>query len=191
MNNSRGRSRTHNPVAQLKERFNIGQPPKNSSTNCNKQRSRSHSRDHFTSRQRSHLSSKPGHNDNASSSSHNQLPGQTNSTHRPKSKELKGKDHSVSFSNMRSNGTLSSSSDCSSCPLVDPNCSQIQEILSVLKTLQEDMASVHARVHALELADLKMSHLEKHVFSHAQDDVPAPDPSDSSQMLIDDNPHAP
>ncbi|EXX68083.1 hypothetical protein RIR_jg23863.t1 [Rhizophagus irregularis DAOM 181602=DAOM 197198] len=28
INNFKGRSHTHNPVAHLKERFNIGQPPK-------------------------------------------------------------------------------------------------------------------------------------------------------------------
>ncbi|CAG8770096.1 20899_t:CDS:1, partial [Rhizophagus irregularis] len=71
-------------------------------------------------------------------------------------------------------------------PLVDPNCSQIQEIFSVLKSLQEDMASVRARIHALELADQRMSRLVLCVFGHMQDDVLPPDPNNSSHMLIDD-----
>ncbi|CAG8784295.1 14472_t:CDS:2, partial [Rhizophagus irregularis] len=56
-------------------------------------------------------------------------------------------------------------------------------ILSVLKSLQEDMASVRARIHALELADQRMSRLELRVFGHMQDDVLPPDPNDSSHML--------
>ncbi|CAG8761514.1 15031_t:CDS:1, partial [Rhizophagus irregularis] len=67
--------------------------------------------------------------------------------------------------------------------LVDPNCSQIQEILSVLKSLQEDMASVRARIHAFELADQRMSRLELCVFGHMHDDVLPPDPNDSPHML--------
>ncbi|CAB4446325.1 unnamed protein product [Rhizophagus irregularis] len=76
-------------------------------------------------------------------------------------------------------------------PLIDSNSSQIQEILSILKSLQEDMANVRARVHALELADQRMSRLEERVFGHKQDDILAPDPSDSSSMLIDDHQRTP
>ncbi|GBC52213.2 hypothetical protein GLOIN_2v1762049 [Rhizophagus irregularis DAOM 181602=DAOM 197198] len=108
---------------------------------------------------------------------------------RPKSNKRKGKDHSVSFSNLRSDGTLSSGSEGSKPLLVDLNCSQIQEILTLLKSLQEDMTNVHARVYALELADQRMSRLEQQVFGHKQDDVTTPDPSDSSCMIIDDHPH--
>ncbi|PKY62824.1 hypothetical protein RhiirA4_490039 [Rhizophagus irregularis] len=39
------------------------------------------------------------------------------------------------------------------------------------------MANVRARVHALELADQRMSRLEERVFGHKQDDIPAPDPT--------------
>jgi hypothetical protein len=55
MNNSRGRSRTRNPVAHLKERFNIGgqQSNTNSAANRSRQRSRSQSKDRSSSRQRS------------------------------------------------------------------------------------------------------------------------------------------
>ncbi|GBC33020.2 hypothetical protein GLOIN_2v1877187 [Rhizophagus irregularis DAOM 181602=DAOM 197198] len=51
LNNSRGRSRTRNPVAHLKERFNIGQPTNhNSSANRSKRHSRSRSNDRSNSR---------------------------------------------------------------------------------------------------------------------------------------------
>ncbi|PKY62520.1 hypothetical protein RhiirA4_432587 [Rhizophagus irregularis] len=53
------------------------------------------------------------------------------------------------------------------------------------------MANVRARVHALELADQRMSRLEERVFGHKQDDIPAPNPSDSSGMLIDNHQHIP
>ncbi|CAG8733495.1 9476_t:CDS:2, partial [Rhizophagus irregularis] len=45
------------------------------------------------------------------------------------------------------------------------------------------MTSVRARIHALELADQRMSRLELRVFGHMQDDVLPPDPNDSSHML--------
>ncbi|PKY34700.1 hypothetical protein RhiirB3_454667 [Rhizophagus irregularis] len=80
-------------------------------------------------------------------------------------------------------GTLSSGSKGSKPLLVDLNCSQIQEILTLLKSLQEDMTNVHARVYALELADQRMSRLEQQVFGHKQDDVTTPDPSDSSSTI--------
>ncbi|PKB99946.1 hypothetical protein RhiirA5_403424 [Rhizophagus irregularis] len=125
LNNSRCRSRTRNPVAHLKERFNIG------------------------------------------------------------------KDRSVSFSTSQRNNIATPNSSAHKPPLVDPNCSQIQEILSVLKSLQEDMASVRARIHALELADQRMSRLECHIFGHLQDDVLPPDPNDSSHMIVDDHQRTP
>jgi hypothetical protein len=53
------------------------------------------------------------------------------------------------------------------------------------------MANVRARVHALEIADQRMSRLEERVFGHKQDDVSAPDPNDSSHMLIDDHQRTP
>ncbi|EXX60198.1 hypothetical protein RIR_jg18810.t8 [Rhizophagus irregularis DAOM 181602=DAOM 197198] len=49
------------------------------------------------------------------------------------------------------------------------------------------MASVRARIHALELADQRMSQLELRVFGHKQDDVLPPDPNDSSHMLVDNH----
>ncbi|PKC09407.1 hypothetical protein RhiirA5_375495 [Rhizophagus irregularis] len=155
LNNSRGRSRTRNPVAHLKERFNIGRSNNHdSSVNRNRHRSCSQSKDHSNSRQ--------------------------------------CKDRSVSFSTSQRNSTsIPNSSGHKQPPLVDPNCSQIQEILSVLKSLQEDMASVRARIHALELADQRMSRLELRVFGHKQDDVLPPDPNNSSYMLVDNHQSTP
>ncbi|CAB5181409.1 unnamed protein product [Rhizophagus irregularis] len=53
------------------------------------------------------------------------------------------------------------------------------------------MASVRARIHALELADQKMSWLELPVFGHMQDDVLPPDPNDSLHMLVDNHQSTP
>ncbi|CAB4436105.1 unnamed protein product [Rhizophagus irregularis] len=47
------------------------------------------------------------------------------------------------------------------------------------------MANVRARVHALELADQRMSRLEERVFGHKQDDIPAPDPMHNDEQNID------
>ncbi|CAB4423756.1 unnamed protein product [Rhizophagus irregularis] len=94
MNNSRGRSRTRNPVAHLRERFNIGQRNNISSANCANQRS--HSRFQFkvhsSSRQRAYQVNRSGHNNNASSSNPNDPLPHDNSIHRPQSKERKAKD---------------------------------------------------------------------------------------------------
>ncbi|PKY33370.1 hypothetical protein RhiirB3_455635 [Rhizophagus irregularis] len=49
------------------------------------------------------------------------------------------------------------------------------------------MASVRARIHALELADQRMSRLEHQVFGHLQDDVLPFDPNNSSHMLVDNH----
>ncbi|EXX58055.1 hypothetical protein RirG_201380 [Rhizophagus irregularis DAOM 197198w] len=170
LNNSRGRSRTRNPVAHLKERFNIGQSNNhNSSANRSRHRSCSQSKDHSNSRHRNRSASGSGWNNN-----------NTNSTSSPNSLNPNNSTH-----------TFTSNSSGHKPPLVDPNCSQIQEILSVLKSLQEDMTSVRARIHALELADQRMSRLELRVFGHMQDDVLPPDPNDSSHMLVDNHQRTP
>ncbi|PKY63614.1 hypothetical protein RhiirA4_493273, partial [Rhizophagus irregularis] len=104
----------------------------------------------------------PGWNNNSSSpvnSNNSKAP--TNPVQRPRSNERKNKDRSISFSASERNNSNPASSNGHKLPLIDPNSSQIQEILSILKSLQEDMANVHARVHALELADQRMSRLEE------------------------------
>ncbi|EXX77395.1 hypothetical protein RirG_024100 [Rhizophagus irregularis DAOM 197198w] len=157
--------------------------------------SRSQSKDRSNSRQRNHSANNTGrnnnYNNNASSPNSLNSNNSTQSAPRPRSNERKGKERSVSFSTSQRNSTFTSNSSGHKPPLVDPNCSQIQEILSVLKSLQEDMASVRARIHALELADQRMSRLELRIFGHIQDDVLPPDPNDSSHMLVDDHQRTP
>ncbi|CAB5181408.1 unnamed protein product [Rhizophagus irregularis] len=53
------------------------------------------------------------------------------------------------------------------------------------------MTSIRARIHALELADQRMSRLELRVFGHMQDDVLPPDPNDFSHMLVDNHQSTP
>ncbi|PKY61255.1 hypothetical protein RhiirA4_431691 [Rhizophagus irregularis] len=192
MNNSRGRSRTRNPVAHLKERFNIGQSNKTSSANHTRQRSRSQSKERSTSRHRNNSANNSGQNNNSSPPNPNHSKAPNNSAQRPRSNERRNKDRSVSFSASERNNPNTTNSNGHKSPLIDPNSSQIQEILSILKSLQEDMANVRARVHALELADQRTSRLEERVFGHKFNDISAsPDPSDSSGMLIDDHQRTP
>ncbi|CAB4430549.1 unnamed protein product [Rhizophagus irregularis] len=192
MNNSRGRSRARNPIAHLKERFNIGQGSKTSSANHTRQRSRSQSKERSTSRHRNNSDNNSGRNKNSSAANSNVSKAPNNSAQRPRSNERRNKDRSVSFSASERNDSNNTSSNGHKSPLIDSNSSQIQEILSILKSLQEDMANVRARVHALELADQRTSRLEERVFGHKFNDIPAPpDPNDSSGMLIDDHQRTP
>ncbi|CAG8766972.1 11266_t:CDS:1, partial [Rhizophagus irregularis] len=158
-------------------------------------RSRSQSNDRSNSQQRNHpdKNAERNHNttNNASSPNSSNFRNSTQSAQRPRSNERKGKDRSVSFSTSQRNNIVTPNSTGHKPSLVDPNCSQIQEILSVLKSLQEDMASVRTRIHALELADQRMSRLERHVFGHLQDDVLSPDPNNSSHMLVDNHQSTP
>uniref|UniRef100_U9T114 RRM domain-containing protein n=1 Tax=Rhizophagus irregularis (strain DAOM 181602 / DAOM 197198 / MUCL 43194) TaxID=747089 RepID=U9T114_RHIID len=191
-----GRSCTRNPIAHLKERFNIGQSNNNnSSANRSRQCSRSQSKDRSNSRQHNHSANNTGrknNNINNPSSPNSADPTNPNqSAQCSRSNEHKGKDRSVSFSTFQHHNTFASNSSGHKPPLVNPNCSQIQEILSVLKSLQEDMASVCARIHALELADQRMSQLELRVFGHKQDDVLTPDPNNSPHMLVDNHQSTP
>ncbi|CAG8733735.1 10930_t:CDS:1, partial [Rhizophagus irregularis] len=153
--------------------------------------SRSQSKDRSNFRQRNHSANnaKRNHNttNNTSSPNSSNFRNSTQSAQRPRSNERKGKDRSVFFSTSQRNNIATPNSSGHKPPLVDPNCSQIQEILSVLKSLQEDMASVYARIHALELADQRMSRLERQAFGHLQDDVLPPDPNNSSHMLVDNH----
>ncbi|CAG8700933.1 18931_t:CDS:2, partial [Rhizophagus irregularis] len=148
-------------------------------------RSRSQSKDHSNSRQCNHSANNAEQNttNNTSSPNSSNFCNSTQSAQRPRSNERKGKNRSVSFSTSQRNNTATPNSSGHKPPLVDPNCSQVQEILSVLKSLQEDMANVRARIHALELADQRMSRLERHIFGHLQDDILPPDLNNSSHML--------
>ncbi|CAB4446326.1 unnamed protein product [Rhizophagus irregularis] len=83
MNNSRGRSRTRNPVAHLKERFNIGQSNKTSSANHTRQRSRSQSKERSTSHHRYNSVNNPGRNINSSPANSNNPKAPNNSAPAP------------------------------------------------------------------------------------------------------------
>ncbi|PKC53557.1 hypothetical protein RhiirA1_479069 [Rhizophagus irregularis] len=79
LNNSRGRSRTRNPVAHLKEHFHIGQfNNNNSSANHSRQRSHSQSKDRSNSWQRNNSANNAGRNN--SNINNTSSPNSTNST---------------------------------------------------------------------------------------------------------------
>ncbi|PKK55097.1 hypothetical protein RhiirC2_722548, partial [Rhizophagus irregularis] len=161
LNQHCGRSRTYDPVAALKERFNVGQRPAQQRTLRNNSRSRSHSkfRDHFASTQRSNLTSNSSNNNNHNkhiNSSFSSSAGSFSSTHgRTPSNNRKGKDRSVSFS---SNARVT---------LPDPNTPNALEaalkILNVLQTLQQDVARVESRISTLELNNQRLSAIEAHL----------------------------
>ncbi|GBC11504.2 hypothetical protein GLOIN_2v1766278 [Rhizophagus irregularis DAOM 181602=DAOM 197198] len=162
LNLRRGRSRTRDPVAALKDRFNIGQRPaqQRSPRNNSRSRSRSKSRDRSASAQRpnSH-SNRPNNNNNNSNNTIPSSSGPVNSSStaygRTPSNNRKGKDRSVSFS---SNARA---------PLSDPNSSNALEaalkILNVLQTLQQDVARVESRISHLELNNQRLSAIEAHL----------------------------
>ncbi|GBB94490.1 hypothetical protein RclHR1_23660002 [Rhizophagus clarus] len=162
----RGRSRGRNPVAALKERFNINQPARP------KERSRSGSR----SRSRS---KGPGN----SQSSQPQKPlanaRLNNEPRRNRSKSNDKRDRSVSFSTVvRSPPPLTTPNQATT---VSPH--EAANILSLLKSLQQDMAEVRDRITALELNDRRMSRIEQHLGL-----LPPPDiltANQTSEMLID------
>ncbi|GBC33789.2 hypothetical protein GLOIN_2v1766278 [Rhizophagus irregularis DAOM 181602=DAOM 197198] len=162
LNQCRGRSRTRDPVAALKERFNIGQRPAQQRTlrNNSRSRSRSKSRDRSASAQRSNSNSNRSNNNNSNinakpSSSSGSANSSSTAHGRTPSNNCKGKDRSVSFS----------SNACA--PLPDPNSPNALEaalkILNVLKNLQQDVARVESRISNLELNNQRLSAIEAHL----------------------------
>ncbi|GET60000.1 hypothetical protein GLOIN_2v1766278 [Rhizophagus irregularis DAOM 181602=DAOM 197198] len=162
LNQRRGRSRTRDPVAALKERFNIGQRPAQQRTprNNSHSRSRSKSRDRLASAHRSNSNSNRSNNNNSNiNAKPSSSSGSTNSSStahgRTPSNNRKGKDRSVSFS---SNARA---------PLLDPNSSSALDaalnILNVLKNLQLDVARVESRISSLELNNQRLSAIEAHL----------------------------
>ncbi|PKC55096.1 hypothetical protein RhiirA1_446914 [Rhizophagus irregularis] len=162
LNQRRGRSRTRDPVAALKERFNIGQRPAQQRTprNNSRSRSRSKSRDRSASAQRSNSNSNRSNNNNSNinakpSSSSGSANSSSTAHGRTPSNNRKGKDRSVSFS---SNARA---------PLPDPNSPNALEaalkILNVLKNLQQDVARVESRISNLELNNQRLSAIEAHL----------------------------
>ncbi|GBB87076.1 hypothetical protein RclHR1_13540003 [Rhizophagus clarus] len=136
----RGRTRGRNPVAALKERFNINQPARPKE----RLRSGSHSRSR---------SKGPGN----SQSSQPQKPlantQNLNIPHRDRSKSNDKCDRSAA------------------------------NILSLLKSLQHDMAEVCDRITALELNDRCITRIEQHLGLLPPPDIPAT--NQFSDMLID------
>ncbi|GBC51286.2 hypothetical protein GLOIN_2v1766278 [Rhizophagus irregularis DAOM 181602=DAOM 197198] len=162
LNQRRGRSRTRDPVAALKERFNIGQRPTQQRTprDNSHSRSRSKSRDRSASAQRSNSNSNRSNNNNSNinakpSSSSGSANSSSTAHGRTPSNNRKGKDRSVSFS---SNARA---------PLPDPNSPNALEaalkILNVLKNLQQDVARVESRISNLELNNQWLSAIEAHL----------------------------
>ncbi|GBC36404.1 hypothetical protein GLOIN_2v1766278 [Rhizophagus irregularis DAOM 181602=DAOM 197198] len=162
LNQCRGRSRTRDPVAALKERFNIGQRPTQQRTprNNSRSRSRSKSRDHSASAQRSNSTSNRSNNNNSNinakpSSSSGSANSSSTAHGRTPSNNRKGKDRSVSFSSN------------AHAPLLDPNSPNALEaalkILNVLKNLQQDVARVESRISNLELNNQRLSAIEAHL----------------------------
>ncbi|GBC31797.2 hypothetical protein GLOIN_2v1877187 [Rhizophagus irregularis DAOM 181602=DAOM 197198] len=162
LNQRHGRSRTRDPVATLKERFNIGQRPAQQKTphNNSQSRSRSKSRDRSASAQRSTSNSnRSNNNNNNNNSTKPSSSGSDNSSSaahgRTPSNNRKGKDRSVSFS------------ASARVPLPDPTTPNALEaalkILNVLQTLQHDVARVESRISSLELNNQRLSAIEAHL----------------------------
>ncbi|PKY32801.1 hypothetical protein RhiirB3_451241 [Rhizophagus irregularis] len=137
LNQHCGHSRIRDPVAALKERFNIGQKPAQQRLQQNNFRSRSQSKscDHSTSAQcsnsRSNRSNPHNHNNNTKPSS---------------------SDRSVSFSSS------------ARAPLPDTNSFTALDaalnILNLLKNLQHDVARVESHILTLELNNQRLSAIE-------------------------------
>ncbi|GBB95604.1 hypothetical protein RclHR1_25730004 [Rhizophagus clarus] len=162
-----GRTRGRNPVAALKERFNINQPARL------KERSRSGSR----SRSRS---KGPGNSQSSQPQQKSSANTRTIKTpHRDRSKSNDKCDRSVSFSTvLRTPPFLSSPSQA-----ITMSPHEAANILSLLKSLQQDMAEVCDSITALELNDRCMTRIEQHLRLLPPPDIPATNLS--SDMLID------
>ncbi|GBB89700.1 hypothetical protein RclHR1_01650007 [Rhizophagus clarus] len=142
----RGHSRGRNPVAALKERFNINQPARTKERSRSGSRSRSRSKG--PSNSQSFQPQKPLAN--------TQL---NNNPRRDRSKSNDKRDRSVSFSTvLRSPPLLSTPNQATT---MSPH--EAANILSLLKSLQQDMADVRDRITALELNDRRMTRIEQHL----------------------------
>ncbi|GBB98013.1 hypothetical protein RclHR1_31190002 [Rhizophagus clarus] len=125
----RGHTRGRNPVAALKERFNINQPARPKERSCSSSRSRSRSK--------------------------------------------------VSFSMvLRIFPSLSTPNQA-----ITMSPHEAANILSLLKSLQQDMAEVRDRITVLELNNRRMTRIEQHLGLLPPPDIPAT--NQTSDMLID------
>ncbi|GET53051.1 hypothetical protein GLOIN_2v1766278 [Rhizophagus irregularis DAOM 181602=DAOM 197198] len=172
---TRGRSRTRDPVAKLKERFNINQPRSNSNIANARSRSRSRSKSKDRSASNSGRANNASHDrTNNDNSNHNKPPPNTSQRARHNSKE-----RSVSFSS-------SSRSTARPLPRQTPNSAlspdDANNILNLLRELQCEVANFHKRISALELADQRMTRIESHL---GLDPLPIPNEPEPDLMQED------
>ncbi|GBB94924.1 hypothetical protein RclHR1_24400003 [Rhizophagus clarus] len=163
----RGRSRGRNPVAALKERFNINQPARPKARSRSESRSRSRSKGPGNSQ-----SFQPQQKSSANART-------TNTPRRDRSKSNDKRDRSVSFSAVLR--TPPSPSSPNQAITMSPH--EAANILSLLKSLQQDMAEVRDCITTLELNDRRMTRIEQHLGLLPPPEVPAT--NQSSDMLID------
>ncbi|GBB96991.1 hypothetical protein RclHR1_28900003 [Rhizophagus clarus] len=141
----RGRTRGKNPVAALKERLNINQP------------ARPKERSHSGSRSRSR-SKGPGNSQSSQPQKSLANTRLNNNPRRDRSKSNDKRDRSVFFSTvLRFPPPLPPPDQATT---MSPH--EAANILSLLKSIQQDMAEVCDRITALELNDRRMTHIEQH-----------------------------
>ncbi|PKY34763.1 hypothetical protein RhiirB3_454791, partial [Rhizophagus irregularis] len=174
---SRGRSRTRDPVAKLKERFNVNQPRRSNSNAAN---TRSRSRSRSKSKDRSTHDSGRANNNNSSHDRNNNV--NNHNIHNPNTSQRarhNSKERSVSFSS-------SSRSTARPLPRQTPNSAlssdDANNILNLLRDLQCEVANFHKRISALELADQRMTRIESHL---GLDPLPTPNEPDLDLMQED------
>ncbi|GBC09973.1 hypothetical protein RclHR1_09240007 [Rhizophagus clarus] len=162
----RGRTRGRNLVAALKERFNINQPARPN------ERSRSGSRSRLRSKDPGNSQPSQPQQPSANTRLHN-------NPHRDRSKFIDKCDRLVSFSTvLRTPPPLSTPNQSST---ISPH--EAANILSLLKSLQHDMAEVCDRITALELNDRCMTRIKQHLGLLPPPDILAT--NQSSDMLKD------
>ncbi|GET51094.1 hypothetical protein GLOIN_2v1766278 [Rhizophagus irregularis DAOM 181602=DAOM 197198] len=167
--------RTRDPVAKLKERFNVNQPRSNSNIANARFRSRSRSKSKDRSASNSGRANNASHDrTNNDNSNHNKPPPNTSQRARHNSKE-----RSVSFSS-------SSRSTARPLPRQTPNSAlssdDANNILNLLRELQCEVANFHKRISALELADQRMTRIESHL---GLDPLPLPNEPEPDLMQED------
>ncbi|GBC29264.2 hypothetical protein GLOIN_2v1766278 [Rhizophagus irregularis DAOM 181602=DAOM 197198] len=167
--------RTRDPVAKLKERFNVNQPRSNSNIANARSRSRSRSKSKDRSASNSGRANNASHDrTNNDNSNHNKPPPNTSQRARHNSKE-----RSVSFSS-------SSRSTARPLPRQTPNSAlspdDANNILNLLRELQCEVANFHKRISALELADQRMTRIESHL---GLDPLPIPNEPEPDLMQDD------
>ncbi|GET52415.1 hypothetical protein GLOIN_2v1673942 [Rhizophagus irregularis DAOM 181602=DAOM 197198] len=172
---TRGRSRTRDPVAKLKERFNVNQPHRSNSNTANaRSRSRSRSKSKDRSVSNSGRANNVSHDRTNNANNHNKPPPNTSQRARHNSKE-----RSVSFSS-------SSRSTARPLPRQTPNSAlspdDANNILNLLRELQCEVANFHKRISALELADQRMTRIESHL---GLDPLPVPNEPEPDLMQED------